>query len=116
MPFAFLFFTIGVLGLVAVLESNIRQRQIAQLNAGGNREGMNYQQVRNFVIPWSGDDSEFIRINSGIRKMANILSSSQSSLDKLRVLKIGLMQDLLAGSRRSDGISQTMRYITYQSG
>ena len=51
--------TAGV--LAAVLESRIGQHQIAQLNAGGNREGLNYKQVRSFVLPWPDDDSEFVR-------------------------------------------------------
>ena len=90
--------TAGV--LAAVLESHIGQHQIAQLNAGGNREGLNYQQVRSFILPWPSDDSEFLRIYSGIRKMAERLNASQTSLGKLRLLKTGLMQDLLTGNRR----------------
>ena len=86
--------------LAAVLESHIGQHQIAQLNAGGNREGLNYQQVRSFVLPWPGDDSEFVRIYSGIRQMTDGLNASQASLGKLRLLKTGLMQDLLTGNRR----------------
>ncbi len=86
--------------LAAVLESHIGQHQIAQLNAGGNREGLNYQQVRSFVLPWPGDDLEFIRIYSWIRQMADGLKASHASLGKLRLLKTGLMQDLLTGNRR----------------
>ncbi|MDE3001320.1 MAG: restriction endonuclease subunit S [Gemmatimonadota bacterium] len=90
--------TAGV--LAAVLESHIGQHQITQLNAGGNREGLNYQQVRSLALPWPGDDSEFARIYSGIRQIADRLAASQFSLDKLRRLKTGLMQDLLTGDRR----------------
>ena len=86
--------------LAAVLESHIGQHQIAQFNAGGNREGLNYQQVRSIVLPWPGDDSEFVRIYSVIRQMADRLEASQASLGKLRLLKTGLMQDLLTGNRR----------------
>ena len=38
--------------LVAVIESSIGQNQILKFNAGGNREGLNYEQVKSFVIPW----------------------------------------------------------------
>lgn len=86
--------------LAAVLESHIGQHQILQLNAGGNREGLNYQQVRSFVLPWPGDDLEFVRIYSWIRRMTDGLQASQASLRKLRLLKTGLMQDLLTGKRR----------------
>ena len=89
--------TAGV--LAAVLESYIGQHQIAQLNAGSNREGLNYQQVRSFLLPWPSDDLEFTRIYSGIRQMADCLNTSQATLGKLRFLKTGLMQDLLTGNR-----------------
>ena len=86
--------------LAAVLESHIGQHQITQLNAGSNREGLNYQQVRSLVLPWPSDDSEFVRIYSEIRKMVDHQEASQASLGKLRLLKTGLMQDLLTGNRR----------------
>ena len=90
--------TAGV--LAAVIESHIGQHQIAKLNAGGNREGLNYQQVRSLVLPWPSDNSEFARIYSGIRQMTDRLIASQASLGKLRLLKTGLIQDLLTGNRR----------------
>ena len=86
--------------LAAVIESHIGQHQIAQLNAGGNREGLNYQQVRSIMLSWPSDDSEFARIYSGIRQVADCLIASQTYLGKLRLLKTGLMQDLLTGNRR----------------
>ena len=89
--------TAGV--LAAVIESHIGQHQIAKFNAGGNREGLNYQQVRSLLLPWPSDNSEFARIYSGIRQMTDRLIASQASLGKLRLLKTGLMQDLLTGNR-----------------
>lgn len=83
--------------LTAVLESHIGQHQIAQLNAGGNREGLNYQQVRSFVLPWPSGQDECARLYTVMQGIAGYLLSSQSALDKLRVLKTGLMQDLLTG-------------------
>ena len=102
--------TAGV--LAAVLESHIGQHQIAQLNAGGNREGLNYQQVRSFVLPWPGDDSEFVRIYSGIRQIADRLNASQASLGKLRLLKTGIMQDLLTGNRRVTALLEQSEKVT----
>jgi type I restriction enzyme S subunit len=86
--------------LAAVLESHTGQHQIAQLNAGGNRDGLNYQQVRSFVVPWPSEDAEFGRIFAGIQHAADGLNAYQASLSKLRLLKAGLMQDLLTGDRR----------------
>ena len=86
--------------LVGVLASHIGQNQITQLNAGSNREGLNYQQIRSLVLPWPIDDSEFVRIYSKIRQMSNHLSVYRTSLSKLHHLKTGLMHDLLTGNRR----------------
>ena len=102
--------TAGV--LAAALESHIGQSQIAQLNAGGNREGLNYQQVRSFVLPWPGDDSEFVRIYSEIRQLADSLNASQASLGKLHLLKTGLMQDLLSGNRRVTALLEQSEKVT----
>ena len=98
--------------LAAVLESHIGQHQIAQLNAGGNREGLNYQQVRSLVLPWPGDDSEFVRIYFVIRQMADRLDASHASLGKLRLLKTGLMQDLLTGDRRVTALLEQQEKVT----
>ena len=98
--------------LAAVLESHIGQHQIALFNAGGNREGLNYQQVRSFVLPWPGDYSEFVGIYSGIRQMADHLNASQASLGKLRLLKAGLMQDLLTGKRRVMALLEKREGVT----
>jgi len=86
--------------LAAVLESHIGQHQIARLNAGGNREGLNYQQVRSFVLPWPGDGAEFVRIYSRIRHVTDAVDTYQALFRKLRLLKTGLMQELLTGNRR----------------
>ena len=84
----------------AILESHIGQNQIAQFNAGGNREGLNYQQVRGFLLPWPSNPGEFDRLDVGLRRCSAGLERSLASLRKLRLLKSGLMQDLLSGSRR----------------
>ncbi len=83
--------------LAAILESSIGQNQIARLNAGGNREGLNYQQVRSFLIPWPKTSGEFNRLYRIIEMAADQVHALQSSLEKLRALKTALMQDLLTG-------------------
>lgn len=90
--------------LAAVMASHIGQRQIAQLNAGGNREGLNYQQVRSFVVPWPRSDAEFERVHTGITQTDDTLTANHASLDKLRLVKAGLMHDLLTGDRRVTGL------------
>lgn len=88
----------------AILESHIGQNQIAQFNAGGNREGLNYQQVRGFLLPWPSNPGEFDRLDVGLRRCSAWLERSLASLRKHHLVKSGLMQDLLTGSRRVNSL------------
>ena len=80
----------------SVLACHIGQHQIDVLNAGGNREGLNYQQLRSFVIPWPEKDER--------TKAANIIAAHDACIcteeqyrDKLKLQKKGIMHDLLTG-------------------
>lgn len=86
--------------LSAVLASFIGQRQIDRLNAGSNRQGLNYQQLRSFVLPWPIDDSERAEIATKIETAESRIFAEQSYLSKLKGIKKGLMQDLLTGRVR----------------
>ncbi len=86
--------------LCEILESDIGQLQIAQFNAGGNREGLNYQQVRSFLVPWPKDQDEFDRVADCVDRTAKHRITVQFSLEKLKDLKDGLMHDLITGERR----------------
>lgn len=85
--------------LTSVLESSIGQNQVFQFNAGGNREGLNYQQVRSFLIPWPLED-ERSRVFTLLKGVSLSLNSMAMNLHKLRSLKTALMQDLLTGKKR----------------
>ena len=95
--------------LTAVIESSIGQNQILQFNAGGNREGLNYQQVRSFVIPWPKVE-ERQRLHIVIKKSAEALKVSGHNLEKLRSLKTALMQDLLTGKKRVTALLNNMEF------
>ena len=86
--------------LAAILGSSIGQTQIALLNAGGNREGLNYQQVRSFLVPWPKIPEEFDRLYKIMEMMSDDVCIWRSSSEKLHALKTGLMQDLLTARRR----------------
>ncbi len=86
--------------LTAVLQSHVGQHQIMLMNAGGNREGLNYQQVRSFRVPWPSDSSEFARIHDRIERMSAAVADHSEGLAKLCRLKTALMQDLLTGKVR----------------
>jgi type I restriction enzyme S subunit len=80
--------------LSSILASHIGQHQIDVLNAGGNREGLNYQQLRSFVIPWPEKDERTKAANIIVAHDARIRAEEQYR-DKLKLQKKGLMHDLL---------------------
>jgi len=85
--------------LSTVLASNIGQHQIDQLNAGSNREGLNYGQLRSFVISWPVAN-ERKRITDTLGAVAARIRAEEVTLAKLRQVKRGLMDDLLTGRVR----------------
>jgi type I restriction enzyme S subunit len=85
--------------LSTVLASFIGQSQIDRLNAGGNREGLNYQQLRSFLIPWP-NKNERIRIAEVIAAHDGRVRAEEAYRDKLQAIKQGLMHDLLTGKVR----------------
>ena len=86
--------------LSSVLFSHFGQSQIERLNAGGNREGLNYEQLRSFVIPWPTQE-ERQRIAEILFSQDKRLSDEDSYLRKLALMKNGLMRDLLTGRVRT---------------
>jgi type I restriction enzyme S subunit len=85
--------------LSAVLASDSGQHQIDQFNAGSNREGLNYGQLRSFVIPWP-PESERVRIAAVLDAHDARIRAEEAELAKLRQVKRGLMDDLLTGKVR----------------
>jgi type I restriction enzyme S subunit len=85
--------------LTSIMESSIGQNQIHQFNAGGNREGLNYQQVRSFVVPWPKTD-ERRRSCALVNEAADTLKVTGRNLAKVLSLKTALMQGLLTGHKR----------------
>ena len=85
--------------MCSFLLSREGQNQIFRLQAGGNREGLNFQQIRSFKIPLPPFTEQ--------QKIAEILSEADAKIEKeesdktkLEELKKGLMQQLLTGKKR----------------
>jgi type I restriction enzyme S subunit len=83
--------------LSAILASFIGQRQIDRLNAGSNRQGLNYRQLRSFLIPWPKRDSERDVMATRIEAADSRVRAEEAYLSKLKAIKTGLMHDLLSG-------------------
>ncbi len=85
--------------LAAVLRSPIGQSQIDRLNAGGNREGLNYQNIRSFTVPWPAADER--SQNAATLEAADArIRAEEAYCAKLKLQKRGLMHDLLTGRVR----------------
>lgn len=85
--------------LCQFLNSALGQIQIDRFQAGGNREGLNYQQIRSFDLPVPSVEEQ--------KRIADMLRSFDDKLDALNTkhahyqsLKRGLIQKLLTGEWR----------------
>ncbi|MEH2410728.1 restriction endonuclease subunit S [Nostoc sp.] len=80
--------------LSSVLASYIGESQINKLNAGGNREGLNYQQLRAFLIPFppTQERADIAKILDAIDKA---IALTDTHITKLKKAKAGLLHDLL---------------------
>lgn len=79
------------------LNTDFGQRQMHKAMAVGNREGLNYQQIRAFNFPEIQNPKELEKIVSIIESLNNKLQTEQVYLQKMQSIKKGLMEDLLSG-------------------
>ena len=85
--------------LLAFIISPIGQRQIDLFQAGGNRQGLNFENVGSFTVPLPPlpEQKGIVAIFDGLD---NQLAAETTKLASLQQLKKGLMQDLLTGKVR----------------
>jgi type I restriction enzyme S subunit len=88
--------------LSSVLASYIGQSQIDRLNAGGNREGLNYEQLRAFVIPFP-PPNERAGIAKIVETVDEAIAHTSSLIAKLKLMKAGLLHDLLTRGLDENG-------------
>ena len=93
--------------LSTFLNSYWGQSQISRNNAGSNREGLNYTQIKAIELPFPNTDDEFKRIFKVLDTIERTLKTSKTENAKLNSQKIALMQDLLTGRVRVDGLLGT---------
>jgi type I restriction enzyme S subunit len=79
--------------LSSILNSDIGQKQIWQFQAGGNRQGLNHQQIRSFTIPLPPLPEQ--------HKIADVLSTWDEAIAKAEQL-------IAALERRKKGLMQRM--------
>lgn len=91
--------TVHPVFLTLFLNSEFGQKQIMSLQAGGNREGLNFQQIRSIklTLPPMQEQERIAKITSSIE--TNV-SNKSKKLSRLKNTKKALMQDLLTGKVR----------------
>ncbi len=87
-----------------VFLSALGQRQIDSFQAGGNRQGLNFAQVRSIRIPLPSA-TEQAAISTALSAIDALLDSLDRLIAKKRDLKQAAMQQLLTGQTRLPGFS-----------
>lgn len=90
--------------ICAFLLSYIGQKQIDSYQAGGNREGLNYEQIASFKI-FIPSSKEIIQIWNYLSLWDTAIEKQSELIEKLKLRKRALMQQLLTGQKRLPGFS-----------
>ena len=80
------------------MNSFFGQSQINKSIAGGNREGLNFQQIKSFYFPIISS-TELEMIAKIIELQSNKIQTEETLLQKYQSIKRGLMGDLLGGRK-----------------
>ena len=75
------------------------QKQIDSFQAGGNRQGLNYSQIRSFLIP-RPPLAEQRAIAEALSGVDGLLAALEALIAKKRAVKQAAMQQLLTGKSR----------------
>ena len=86
------------------LLSTTGQKQIDSFQAGGNRQGLNFGQIRSFRLPIP-PPLEQCAIAEALTDADTLIDSLERLLTKKRQIKKGAMQELLTGKKRLPGFS-----------
>lgn len=76
------------------LVSSYGQEQINSFQAGGNRQGLNFAQIRSFSIPIPSKIEEQQKIADCLSSLDNLITEQTLKIESLKAHKKGLMQQL----------------------
>ena len=82
------------------------QRQIDSFQAGGNRQGLNFAQVRSMRVPLPTTEAEQRAIAAALSDVDALLGGLERLIAKKRDLKQAAMQQLLTGEIRLPGFTK----------
>lgn len=93
-----------------VLLSSIGQKQIDSFQAGGNREGLNFGQIRSFILLRPKEINEQKAIAKALSDVDELIVSLEKLIAKKRDIKTATMQQLLTGKKRLPGFGEGKGY------
>lgn len=70
------------------------QKQVDSFQAGGNRQGLNFAQIRSFNIPLPPTDLEQLRIANCLASLDGLITAQAQKIATLKTHKKGLMQQI----------------------
>lgn len=76
------------------LISHDGQKQIDSFQAGGNRQGLNFEQIRSFLIPLPAVLAEQQKIADCLGSLDELIAAQRRKVEALKTHKKGLMQQL----------------------
>jgi len=94
-----------------LLLSSLGQRQIDSFQAGGNRQGLNFGQIRSFRLPIP-PLLEQRAISASLSDVDALISSINKLIAKKQDIKQAAMQQLLTGKKRLPGFAGDWRVET----
>ncbi|GLR63869.1 restriction endonuclease subunit S [Marinospirillum insulare] len=92
--------------LVELINSRLGQEQIDSYQAGGNREGLNFKQVRQLEFPVATSIKEQTAIANALSDTDALLSELEKLIAKKQAIKTATMQQLLTGRTRLPQFAQ----------
>ncbi|MBT3679273.1 MAG: restriction endonuclease subunit S [Candidatus Marinimicrobia bacterium] len=88
-----------------LLLSHMGQSQVDSFQAGGNREGLNFGQIRSIQFPIPPTKAEQEAIAKALSDADAYIESLEKLIAKKLLIKQGAMRELLTGKRRLPGFS-----------
>ncbi|WP_431888417.1 restriction endonuclease subunit S [Pectobacterium colocasium] len=86
--------------LVELINSNFGQKQIDSYQAGGNREGLNFSQVKSLKFAIASNETEQATIAKALTDVNDCIITLVKLLTKKQAIKSAAMQQLLTGKTR----------------
>jgi type I restriction enzyme S subunit len=77
------------------LLSNYGQKQIGAFQAGGNRQGLNFSQIKSLKVPIPPTKTEQTAIATALNDADNLILALEQLIAKKKAIKQGAMQELL---------------------